>query len=486
MKNCVLDLIQEKQKAKKMLPLTFKITDLNDSQNEVIKAVYKNNLVCCSAPAGNGKSECIINLALDFLMKGKRVLICSKQDRAVDVVFERLQKLGIEGLAFRFGAKNSNVAMASYILDLIEQKVNLKHNNGNIIKALFKKEEIIEALKTKRANKIKEVLADTDKRKTLITLSKALLQNNKVKREKILKTIDFDCVLDLMPCMCINLQNFGDILPLEKGQWDLVLIDEAAQCTTNIAISAMYRAQKMAVFADRAQLAPLIWLERKKEQAFFTKFDVPQDLQLSWAYTKNSLFDFCSFYAEASVLLDTHYRCVANLMDFPNREFYNNSCKIVKPAKEGAIKKIFIEGAKMETNKHLNYKEGEKAIEILKDIIKDCKKKGEKKSIGLICPFSNMAKYVQTRIMEEIPYNDIEDFEILASSIFSFQGSEKDIVLWLTTITDDSHRAMRTFLENSHTFCVACTRAKEQMIVLYSATKLNGGLLDRYLNSIPA
>ena len=486
MKNCVLDLIQEKQKAKKMIPLTFKITDLNDSQNEVIKAVYKNNLVACSAPAGNGKSECIINLALDFLMKGKRVLVCSQQDRAVDVIYERLKNLNIEGLAFRFGGKDSNTRMASYILDLIEQKVNLKHNNGNIVKALFKKDEIIEALRTNRANKIKEVLADTDKRKTLITLSKALLQNNKVKREKILKTIDFDCVFDLMPCVCINLQNLGDILPLEKGQWDLVLIDEAAQCTTNIAISAMYRAQKMAVFSDRAQLAPLIWLERKKEQAFFTKFDVPQDLQLSWSYTKNSLFDFCSFYAEASVLLDTHYRCVANLMEFPNREFYNNSCKIVKPAKDGAIKKIFIEGAKMETQKHLNYKEAEKAIELLKKIIKECKQKGEKKSIGLICPFSNMAKYVQNKILEEISYNDIEDFEILASSIYSFQGSEKDIILWLTTITNDSHRAMRTFLENKHTFCVACTRAKEQMYVLYSATNLNGGLLDRYLNSIPA
>ena len=119
-------------------------------------------------------------------------------------------------------------------------------------------------------------------------------------------------------------------------------------------------------------------------------------------------------------------------------------------------------------------------------IIKDCKAKGIKKSIGLIVPFNKQATLCQKVLMETIPYSDIVDFDLKAATIHSYQGGEADFVLYLTTYADNTHRNLLTFLENRNTFCVSITRAKEKMFVLYNTNNLKGGLLQKFLDSIPA
>lgn len=56
-------------------------------------------------PPGTGKSFTIANIALDLMQRGKSVLIVSKTDAAVDVVFEKVKEFGFEDVVFRGGRK---------------------------------------------------------------------------------------------------------------------------------------------------------------------------------------------------------------------------------------------------------------------------------------------------------------------------------------------------------------------------------------------
>lgn len=75
------------------LYLTF---PLDASQEQVVKAVRSGESVVVEGPPGTGKSQLICNLTLDFISRGKKVLIVSQKRAALDVVFKRLGKIGFE------------------------------------------------------------------------------------------------------------------------------------------------------------------------------------------------------------------------------------------------------------------------------------------------------------------------------------------------------------------------------------------------------
>lgn len=82
-------------------------TSLSDAQKNVITSTNKHHTTLVIGPPGTGKSFTIASLALDFLSKGKSVLIASKTDQAVDVIFEKIeQDLNMKNLAFRAGRSN--------------------------------------------------------------------------------------------------------------------------------------------------------------------------------------------------------------------------------------------------------------------------------------------------------------------------------------------------------------------------------------------
>lgn len=77
---------------------------LSTAQNQIIESVNSNYATLVIGPPGTGKSFSIAALALEFMSKGKSVLIASKTDQAVDVIHKKIEKdLGMSGVAFRAG-----------------------------------------------------------------------------------------------------------------------------------------------------------------------------------------------------------------------------------------------------------------------------------------------------------------------------------------------------------------------------------------------
>lgn len=67
---------------------------LDAYQEQVLKAVRSGKSVVVEGPPGTGKSQLISNLALDYISRGKRVLVVSQKRVALDVVFQRLSDIG--------------------------------------------------------------------------------------------------------------------------------------------------------------------------------------------------------------------------------------------------------------------------------------------------------------------------------------------------------------------------------------------------------
>ncbi|GAB3174273.1 AAA domain-containing protein [Telluribacter humicola] len=69
------------------------------SQEKVIRAVKKGESVVVQGPPGTGKSQLICNLMADFAAQGKRVLLICQKRAALDVVYQRLQSVGLAPFA---------------------------------------------------------------------------------------------------------------------------------------------------------------------------------------------------------------------------------------------------------------------------------------------------------------------------------------------------------------------------------------------------
>ncbi len=65
------------------------VVPANNSQRRAIMAASQYPLTVVTGPPGTGKSQLIVNIVGDAILRGESVLIASKNNRAVDVVFER-------------------------------------------------------------------------------------------------------------------------------------------------------------------------------------------------------------------------------------------------------------------------------------------------------------------------------------------------------------------------------------------------------------
>ncbi len=84
------------------------VTELDYSQESAIKASSKTKELVIYGPPGTGKSQVIVNLIVDNLAKGKKVLMVSQKKAAIDVVYNRLLKVGLENRIANIESPNSD------------------------------------------------------------------------------------------------------------------------------------------------------------------------------------------------------------------------------------------------------------------------------------------------------------------------------------------------------------------------------------------
>ena len=83
----------------------IRITELDKYQRGAVAEALNAKISVITGPPGTGKTQVIQNILANALIKGKSVLVASKNNKAVDNVKERFDKIDKTGYFLRFGAK---------------------------------------------------------------------------------------------------------------------------------------------------------------------------------------------------------------------------------------------------------------------------------------------------------------------------------------------------------------------------------------------
>lgn len=104
-------------------PINLNVGSLVDaSQLEAVKASEQSSFVL-HGPPGTGKSQTITNMIIHNLNKGKKILFVAEKQAALNVVNDRLSKLGLEDVLLEL---HSNKTKKTKFLNKIEHSLSLK------------------------------------------------------------------------------------------------------------------------------------------------------------------------------------------------------------------------------------------------------------------------------------------------------------------------------------------------------------------------
>lgn len=437
-------------------------TKLDKIQTSVIDESMKekNKIVSVCGAAGTGKTTVIVNLALNLILSGKRVLICSKTDNATDVIYNRLVKFG-QYVAMRAGDRE---LLSDNIDNILEKKIVLQEQT----RGFFAKISPAERLNDKINQILKFCMDDKETRQALFKYRNSMYWTN----GKKVCDETFEHLLNLLPCWCVNTLNIAEAIPLKQDLFDVVIFDEASQCDIATSLPALYRAKRAVIIGDNKQLKHISFLSKKKEQSFFTKNDVEDSEQIIWRYRTNSLYDWALFQADKQIMLKNQYRMPENLFNFSNSHFYNKSITTCCDG-VGGLNIINIDG-KTDEGKSRNFAEVEAITKWLKENVDG----NTSTTYAVISPFVEQVKLLDKVLNKVLPTKQIDRVKI--STIYGMQGDEADNVLISWVYSDNSPRQLQTFINKPNLFNVAITRAKKN-VYSFVSFKSSAGLLKEFV-----
>ena len=282
------------------------------------------------------------------------------------------------------------------------------------------------------------------------------------------------------------------IMPAEKvieqypfsvsAPFDVIVMDESSQSSI-LSITALLRGKKCVIVGDDKQISP-IEVGINVDDLNALQHEYLKDTRLGVEFEiDTSLYDVAqNVCGNKKVVLKEHFRCLPEIIQFSNENFYGNQINCLKVrGKENTIEKpiktYFVEDATVKRvagSNMINLKEVQAIIDILKSISED--KTYINKTIGVIA-LQNSTAHINA-ITSEIWKNFDDEFikkrKIKIGNAYDFQGDERDVII-LSMVTsklqengEENPVIAFTKKEYDRSFNVAASRAKEQSILVYS------------------
>ena len=98
----------------------LEITPLNEEQRAAVKSAFVNALTVVTGPPGTGKSQVVLNVIANALLRGETVLFSSKNRQAVNVVVERLSEIQSQPIVLKYGGEETPT-FASRLLQALDR-----------------------------------------------------------------------------------------------------------------------------------------------------------------------------------------------------------------------------------------------------------------------------------------------------------------------------------------------------------------------------
>ncbi len=261
--------------------------------------------------------------------------------------------------------------------------------------------------------------------------------------------------------------------PLESGLFDLVIIDEASQCSLAAVLPLAYRAKRLAIVGDPYQLTPIVSLSDGllKEIAQQTGHDNDDLRERGIHHKDGSAYAAFAFAARPKepLLLNEHYRCHPQIARWFNKTFYSGELTVLTDIsdtteRDRAIHWCDVDGtAKRPANGSWeNPEEAEETIRQLRSAIDS-----GYKTIGVVTPFAAQARRIDTLAKRKFSRSKLDNIHFVSGTAHRLQGDERDAIIVSCVLSPGmSMSGARWIGKEKNLLNVAVSRARRALIVL--------------------
>eukprot|EP00882_Tetradesmus_deserticola_P026838 GHRQ01029647.1.p1 GENE.GHRQ01029647.1~~GHRQ01029647.1.p1 ORF type:complete len:532 (+),score=217.63 GHRQ01029647.1:349-1944(+) len=268
-------------------------TRLDESQRRAVElALRAQDVALIHGPPGTGKTTAVVEVILQEVARGSRVLAAAASNIAVDNLVERLAAAAPKVKLVRVGHP---ARLLPQVIDKSLEAQVLRSDNSSLARDCRRdmqqlNRQLVKLESWKRAER-RQVRAEL----------RQLAKEERQRQQKALQE-----VLDGAQVMCCTLT--GALHPQLHGQaFDVAVIDEAAQALEAACWTALLKARRAVLAGDHLQLPPTVMSEAAAK-----------------AGLSNTLFERLqgSLGPAASCMLTVQYRMNAAIMNWSNQELY--------------------------------------------------------------------------------------------------------------------------------------------------------------------
>ena len=279
---------------------------------------------------------------------------------------------------------------------------------------------------------------------------------------------------DSIPCWIMPLYKVAETIQPEQEMYDYVIIDEASQLGPD-AIFLLYISKNIIIVGDDRQTSPEYVGVNANTMTPHIKRHL-KGIKFSKLYgTEFSFFDHAKLFCDGETVLREHFRCMPEIIEFSNRNFYAPDGKGLYPLKQYSEKRlkplvsIFCQNGYTEGKYSaiVNEPEANKIAETIGKLIEDYKY--DDKTFGVITlQGSHQANLIENLLLKKIGEKEFHKRKIICGNSASFQGDERDII-FLSLVTAHNHnRSALVKPTDERRFNVAMSRAIEQVLLFHS------------------
>jgi ATP-dependent RNA/DNA helicase IGHMBP2 len=425
---------------------------LNASQQEAIRfALSAGDLAILHGPPGTGKTTAVVELIRQAVRRGQKVLACAPSNLAVDNLLERLLAGGERAVRLGHPARVLP-ALREHTLDLMVED----HDDTRQARKLAKKAFAL----FRQAGKWTRAKPEPGTRQQLRQEGRALLDDSRKLEAQAVERI-----LNGAAIVCATLTGL-DGQVLGHRQFDLVVIDEAAQCTEPVCWLPLLRSKSLVLAGDHCQLPPTILSREAAEEGFSISLMerlvglygplVTRRLKVQYRMHE-SIMNFSSeqFYdgdLEAHASVSGHLLC--GLSGVTANVLTQTAVQFIDTAGAG-----YDEQEEPDGKSRLNPKEADLVARKVKELL-DAGVAAE--AIAVITPYAAQVRLLR----EKLPIPGLE-----IDSIDGFQGREKEAVV--LSLVRSNVEGEVGFLADVRRMNVALTRARRKLLVIGDSATLS-------------
>ena len=425
-------------------------TTLNPPQQAAVQfALSAYDVAILHGPPGTGKTTTIAEIIYQAAQRGQKILACAPSNTAVDNLLERLIAMMPNVVRVGHPARVFESLRDHTLDELVDNDPSQQ-----VVRDMKREvEEIMRAAsKTLRGNDWRR-----QKREMFAEASQLRGQIRAIERNLI------KSILDSADVICTTTTIDDDLLGDRK--FDVVVIDEACQCTEPSVWQAILRADRLVLAGDHCQLPPTVLSDEaaqsgmrqslmqrlvlREGESIFRRLTVQYRMHEAIMKFSSDTFYEGTLIADASV--KSHRLC-----DLPN---VSEDALTTEPiAFIDSAGAEFTEQIEPDGESKLNPKEANLVVHLVRELMDAGV---EANQIAIIAPYAAQVRLLRGRL-------DAQDLEI--DTVDGFQGREKEVVL--ITMVRSNDRGEIGFLADTRRTNVALTRAKRSLIVIGDSATL--------------